>query len=116
MKRWGIVVVLIGVLGTAGVVVAEEDKGEPRGEIPAAMRAIKEKYQAQKEQLHQECKQKFQALEQTERTEMQAAMKAAHEQRMQEMRAHHEEKMKEMEARYQRHMQEMQKKRDEAPQ
>ena len=62
MRRWGILVVLIGVLGMAGVVVAHEGEGRPHGEMPAAMKAIKEKYRAQKEQLHSECKQKFQTL------------------------------------------------------
>ena len=116
MRRWGIMVVLLGMVGTAGVVGAYEGEDASHGEMPAAMLAIKGKYRAQKEQLHQECKQKFQALEQAEQSEMQAAMKSAHEQRMQEMRAKHEEQMKNMEGRYQQHMQEMQKKREEHPQ
>ncbi len=112
MRRWGIMVVLMGVLGTAGIVVAHEGKGEHHGEMPAAVKAIKDKYQTQKEQLHNECKQKMQALEQEEHNELQIVMKAEHEKKMQEMSTKHEQHMKEMEGKYQQHMQEMQKKHE----
>ena len=44
MQRRGIVVGLIGVLGTAGIVVAQAGEGEHHGEMPAAMQAIHDKY------------------------------------------------------------------------
>lgn len=102
MRRWGVIVALIGVLGAAGVAVAHEGEGGHDGGMPPAMKAVKDKYQGRKEQLHNECKQKMQALEQEEHSEMQAAMKADHDKRMQEM-----------EGKYQQHMQEKQQKREE---
>ena len=58
MRRWGVMVVLIGVLSAASAAVAHEGKDGPHGEMPAAMKAIKDKYQTRKQQLREECKQK----------------------------------------------------------
>ncbi len=116
MQRWGMIVVLIGVLGTAGIVVAHEGEHGHDGEMPAAMKAIKDKYQAQKEQLHADCKQKLQALEQAEHSEMRAAMETEHKNRIEEMEGKYQQHMQDMNKHWDEHMQEMQKKHEESPQ
>ncbi len=98
MRRLGILLALIGILGTTGVCFAgEEEHG--KGQMPPAVKAAKEKYHERRQKLQEECKQKMHDLEQQENAEMQALMKAKHEQHM-----------KEEEEKYQKHLQEMQKK------
>lgn len=100
MKRFGLILALVGILGTAGISAAYEHqekweghRGPMRGEVPPEMKALKEKYHARKEQLRQECQQKMRAIEEEEHNEMTSALNAAHERRM-----------KEREERYQKHM------------
>ena len=113
MRQRVFMMALIGVLGATSVGVALEGEGHlgehregNRGEMPSAMKAIKEKYQAQKEQLHNEFKQKMQALEQAQRAEMQAAMDAEHKKRMEEMEKRYQEHKQEMGKRMEEHRQE----------
>ena len=108
MRRWGVVVALIGMAGAAGVVAAHEGEGRPHGEMPPAMQAIKDKYQASKEQLRNDCRQKMQALEQAEHAEMQTAMKAEHEARVQDIEQKYQQHMQEMNKHWDEHMQEKQ--------
>ncbi len=101
MRRGVVIVALIGVLGVTAVAMAEGEQ-RPQGGMPPAIMAVKEKYRGLKEQLHKECQQKMQALDDAEHTEMKAAMQTSHD-----------EHMKEMDERYQQHKQEMQKRFEE---
>ena len=115
MRQRAILGVVIGALSMAGVAVAREGRegGGPRGEMPPAVKAIKDKYQAQKEQLHNDCKQKMQTLEEAERNEMRAAMQAEHEQRMKGMEEKYQQHLQEMDKHWDEHMQEKQRRHEE---
>lgn len=113
MRYWGVVAVLIGALGTTGLVAAYDGEGEHQGDMPAAARAIKDKYQARREQLHNECKQKMMALEQEEHSEMLAVMKTEHDQHVQEMEAKYQQHLQDMNKHWEEHMQDKQQKHEE---
>ena len=103
MRLYKALIVVIGVVSLAGMAAAYEGEGGPRGEMPPAMQAIKDKYHARREQLHNDCRQKMEALEQEERTEMQAVMKTAHEQRMKAMDEKFQHRMQGMQKKHEQH-------------
>ena len=103
MQRWGQIIVVIGAVGIAGIAAAHEGQGGSGGGMPPEVKAIKEKYHGLKQQLHQECQQKLEALKQQEHQELEAAMKAAHDKHVEEMKAKHDERMKHKEETHQEH-------------
>ena len=64
MRRLGQVVMLVGIMGIAGMAAAADERHDGPGNMPPEVRAIQEKYRGMRQQLQEECRQKMQALQQ----------------------------------------------------
>ena len=92
LMGFSVVVVGISVVLPGGGLQASEERPHPSGEVRQKAQAIKEKYQAQRQQLMQECKGRMQQLEQQKEAELKTLRDTEHAKRAEEMKSRQQQR------------------------